>query len=139
MPIPFPSDAWVKALMEQLNSSAAYAETAKNWEGDISFVVEPDPGGGALAGPVTLYVDLWHGQCRGAYLVADSSLQRPAFVLSATLSTFAKIIGGKLDPIQALLTRQLRVKGSMVALMRNVPTVLEFVKICQLVDSEFPS
>ena len=44
----FPSDAWIKALMDDLNKSAAYAEAAKTWEGDFYFIVEP---GGALEKP----------------------------------------------------------------------------------------
>ena len=45
MAIRFPSDAWIKALMEDLNKSEAYAEAAKTWEGDFCFIVEP---GGTL-------------------------------------------------------------------------------------------
>jgi len=33
----FPSDAWAKAFMEDLNQSEAYLEAAKNWEGDFFF------------------------------------------------------------------------------------------------------
>jgi putative sterol carrier protein len=40
--------------------------------------------------------------------------------------------------MNALLTRQLKVKGNMLVLMRNVPTVLEFVKTATQIDTEFP-
>jgi hypothetical protein len=33
--------------------------------------------------------------------------------------------------MQALMTRMLSVKGSMTLVMRNVPTVLDFVRCCQ--------
>ncbi|MBI3761611.1 MAG: SCP2 sterol-binding domain-containing protein [Chloroflexi bacterium] len=133
----FPSDEWAKALMEKLNTSAAYAEVAKNWEGDCCFVVEPDPGSTALSAPFTMYMDLWHGKCRDAFSIPDPSAKNPAFIFTAPLSSFVRIIKGELEPIQAMLTRKLSVKGSMVTVMRNVPTVLEFVKTCTLVESEF--
>jgi hypothetical protein len=56
MAIKFPSDAWIKALMEDLNKSEAYAEAAKTWEGDFYFIVDP---GGTLGKTTILYMDLW--------------------------------------------------------------------------------
>ena len=71
--IPFGSDAWIKQLQVELNQSEAYAEAAKNWEGDITFVIEPK--GSLLDGEIYMYVDLWHGQCREARIV--DSLKDP--------------------------------------------------------------
>ena len=76
----FPSDAWVKALMQELNQSAAYAEAAQTWEGDFYFVVDA---GGPLTQPVVLYMDLWHGKCREAFEVTDQSVKNPVFRMSA--------------------------------------------------------
>ena len=63
MPIPFPSDAWIKSMMADLNASASYKKAAEKWEGDFFFIIEP---GGTLENAVTLYMDLWHGDCRDA-------------------------------------------------------------------------
>jgi putative sterol carrier protein len=134
MPIPFPSDAWVKALQDQLNNSPTYAEVAKNWEGDILFQVEnsDDP-------PQRLYIDLWHGKSRNAFMVTDEASVKPAFRLSATLDNFIRVIKGELDPMQAMVTGKIKVQGNMVMLMKNIPTVLEFVRTCRMVESEFPN
>jgi hypothetical protein len=59
----FPSDEWIKELMEVVNKSDPYASAADKWEGDLNFVVEPGPG---LKEPIHLYMDLWHGKCRSA-------------------------------------------------------------------------
>src|SRR3989304_521529 len=104
MPFKFPSDAWAKALMEKLNTSPTYAETAKNWEGDICFVIEPDPGSATFKQPITMYLDLWHGKCRDAFEVTDPSAKKAAFTLSGTLSSFIKVLKGELDPMQGMLT-----------------------------------
>ncbi len=70
MGLPFPSDAWVKAMMADLNASAAYKQAAEKWEGDFFFIIEP---GGSLEEPVILYMDLYHGQCREAFAVTDNA------------------------------------------------------------------
>ncbi len=134
MSIPFPTDAWVKALKEVLNADPDYARIAAKWEGDIVFHVEPS---GAATKPLYLYVDLWRGKCREAYELADPSQKKAAFVLSATLPVFTRIIQGQLDAMQAMMTGQLKVAGSMVYMMKNVPTVLRFVKCATMVDTEF--
>ena len=135
MSIPFPSDNWVKALKDVVNSDADYAQAAQNWEGDVIFHVEPDS---LVPKQMLMYVDLWHGQCRDAYEVASLDDKKAAFVLAAPASVLIRIIQGKLDPMQAMITRQLKVHGSMVYMMKNVPTVLKFVKCASKVDSEFP-
>lgn len=135
MSIPFPSDAWIKALKDVVNLDADYAQAAQNWEADVIFHVEPDS---VVPKPMLMYVDLWHGQCRDAYEVASLDDKKAAFVLAAPASVLIRIIQGKLDPMQAMITRQLKVHGSMVYMMKNVPTVLKFVKCASKVDSEFP-
>ena len=128
----FPSAEWLKVFEEKLNNDEKYARIAKNWEGDILFNIEPE---GPLPNPMKLYLDLWHGECRKAY-IAEEDHQNPAYVLSAPYTNFARIIKGELDPMQAMITRKLRVKGSMAYMMRNVPVVLDFVRCAQEVDTE---
>ena len=135
MAFQFPSDAWVKALMEDLNRSEAYAEAAKTWEGDFYFIVDP---GGALDKTVILYMDLWHGKCRDAYQVADESAKTPVFRMSAPVATWKKVLTKKLDPIQGLVTGQLKLKGNMAMVMKNVKAAKELVESCTRIETEFP-
>ena len=131
----FPTDPWVKALMEDLNASAAYADAAKNWEGDFYFVVEP---GGTLDHQVMLYMDLWHGKCREAFEVTDESAKNPVFRLSAPVATWKKVLTKKLDPIQGMVTGQLKIKGNMAMIMKNVKAAKELVESCTRVPTDFP-
>ncbi len=135
MSIPFPSDAWIKAMMEDLNASTAYLEAAKNWEGDFYFVVEP---GGSLAQTVTLYMDLFHGKCREAFAVTDPVAKIPAFRLSGPVATWKKVMTKKLDPMQAMMTGQLKLQGNMAVVMRNVRAAKELVESCTRIETEFP-
>ncbi len=135
MAFKFPSEEWVKALMEDLNQSQAYAEAAKNWEGDFYFIVEP---GGTLDKQACLYMDLWHGKCRDAFAVTDESLKTPVFRMSAPVATWKKVLTKKLDPIQGLVTGQLKLKGNMMMVMKSVKAAKELVESCTRIPTEFP-
>lgn len=134
----FPSEEWVQQLKAELNHSAAYADAAKNWEGDFYFQIDPDPNSG-MTEPVFLYMDLWHGQCREAYLVKDKRAKHPAFVMSGPYSKWKRVVTAQLDPIQGLMTGQLKLKGNLIMVMKNVKAAQEMVKACTRLDAEFPA
>jgi len=134
----FPSDEWIHALENELNHSAAYNEAAKNWEGDFYFIVEPDKDS-ALKEPVYLYMDLWHGKCREAQLIQDVQAKKPVFVMSGAYAKWKRVVTKQLDPIQGLMTGQLKLKGNMVMVMKNVKAAQELVNACTRIDAEFLS
>jgi len=138
MAYPFPSLSWLEALCDLLNRDERYAKVAQKWEGDMIVVLEPDDDGEAGDLPVALYLDLWHGACRSTalYHPGDDELPAAAFSLQAPLSNIMKIFTGELDPVQAMLTRRLNVKGNMAYMLRNIPVVLDFVRCCRLVEIE---
>ena len=70
MTLMFPSEEWLKALVSEINSSEVYRDVAKNWEGDFYFIIEPE---GGLKERVIAYMDLWHGECRSAYIVTNEN------------------------------------------------------------------
>jgi putative sterol carrier protein len=131
----FPSDEWVKALMEQVNQSEDYRKVAQKWEGDFYFVINASPG---VPQDVYLYMDLWHGECREAYEVTDPSEKSPEFIIRAPVANWRKVLESKLDPIRALMTRQLKLKGKMTKIMRMPKTATELVKCCTRVDTQWP-
>ena len=134
MPALFPSEEWLKGLEVKINSDDRYREIAKNWEGDLFFIIEPE---GALKEPLTFYLDLWHGKCRKvAYKPDAADFPNRAFTLTATYDNITSILTGKMNPMTAMMTMKLKVNGSMGYMMRNVPTVLDFVRCAQEVTQE---
>ena len=133
MPAIFPTAEWLKSFEEKLNSDAQYAQVAQKREGDMYFIIEPD---GNLKEQVIMYLDLWHGKCRSSEIAADIASHSPRFSLKAGYTNFAKVLKGELDPMQAMLTRKLDVKGDMGMMMRNVPTVLNFVRCAKEITTE---
>lgn len=132
--VKFGSDEWVQALRNELNTSKAYDDAAKNWEGDFYFIVDPE---GSVKEPLLMYMDLWHGKCRESFVAADRNVKSPAFVMSGAYSKWKKVVLAQLDPIQALMTGQLKLKGNMVMVMKNVKAAQEIVRACTRIDTEF--
>lgn len=130
----FPSPEWLQGLKEKLNSDEKYAQVAKNWEGDLLFFIEPE---GNLKEQLTFYLDLWHGVCRSAdYNPNPEKYSEPIFRLTANYNHITAILTGKLDPMTAMMTNKLKVKGNLGYMMRNVPTVLDFVRCAREVTAE---
>jgi len=130
----FPSAEWLQGLETKINSDEHYAEVAKNWEGDLFFNIEPE---GNLKEPLTFYLDLWHGKCRKAEYMPDASAYpKPVFVLSASYNNLTAVLSGKMNPMTAMMTMKLKVQGNMGYMMRNVPTVLDFVRVASEATEE---
>ena len=130
----FPSLEWLQGLNTKLNSDEKYAQIAKNWEGDLFFFIEPE---GNLKEQLTFYLDLWHGTCRSVdYNPDPEKYPKPVFTLTAKYTHITAVLTGKLDPMTAMMTNKLKVKGSLGYMMRNVPTVLDFVRCAREVTTE---
>jgi putative sterol carrier protein len=130
----FPSKEWLEALVKALNSDERYEKVAAKWEADFMFVIEPDKG--SSEPELQYYMDLWHGKCRNSFIVEPGKTDepKPAYTMRATRSQFMQVLKGDLDPMQAMLTRRLRVEGNMAYLLRNVPVVLDFVRCAGTIE-----
>ncbi len=133
MPPLFPSAEWVETLGQKLNSDGQYARIASKWEGDMLIIIEPT---GNLKKQLYFYFDLWHGTCRKAEELQGPEGMKPAFILTATYDNIVKIMKGELNPVTAMMTRKLEVRGNMAMMFRNVPTVLDFVRCCTEITGE---
>ena len=129
----FITQSWLDKVIQYLNDDEKYGKVAVKWEGDIIIVVQPS---GILEEELRIYMDLWHGECHAGRFLATDDEQEAKFVLSTTWDNILRILNGELDPMQAMLTRKLGVRGNMPYLMRNVPTVLHFVRCAQEVTAE---
>ena len=130
----FPSEEWVKAFQEEINKSEEYAKAAKDWEGDFLFIVLPDE---KYDKEFIFYMDLWHGKCRDAYVVASRDEKKTEFVYEGPYKNWVKLIHGELDPIRSIITRHFRLRGSMVKVMRYTKAAAELVKCISRIPTEF--
>ena len=130
----FPSDEWIKALSELLNTSETYHRSAKDWEGDFIFVAEPDETNPEAA---YLHLQLHHGSSAGAAMVSPDNLPEAEYTINAPFSTWRKVIDGKLDPIQGMMTGQLKLQGDLMKVMRYPKAAQEIVTCCADIPTDW--
>ena len=131
MPI-FPSDEWVNQFKEALNKNYAYAEVAKDWEGDFLFIISPDE---QYSKEIILYIDLWHGKCRKAF-IADKK-QKAAFVFKGPYSNWKKVIKKELDPIRGLIRGMFFLEGDSKVILEQTKAAQELVNTASQISTEF--
>jgi len=132
--VKFPSEEWIKLFKEEVNKNEAYAEAAKDWEGDFLFIATPDD---KLEKEVVFYVDLWHGKCRDAYMVPSRDAKETEFIYEGKYGNWVKLINGEIGPIRGLLTRKFKLTGSMAKIMRYTKAASELVGTTSKVPTEF--
>src|SRR4051812_45628869 len=122
----FPSQEWADQFLIAVNRNDTYASAAQTWEGDIYLVIEE---GGVL------YLDLWHGKCREVLYTTDLSVKKPEFMLTASMDKWRKVLENKLDPVQGMITRQIKLDGNLVKIMKNVKAAQELVRCATQIDT----
>nr|MDO8082779.1 SCP2 sterol-binding domain-containing protein [Candidatus Freyarchaeota archaeon] len=132
--VKFPSDKWAKAYMKALNENKAYGDAASDWEGDFLFVLTP---GDKLKEKTAIYIDLYHGKCREAYVLKPGEEKKTDFVIEAPYGVWIRVIKRELDPIQGLMTGKLKLKGDMAKVMRYTKAAQEMVNTTTTIESEF--
>lgn len=130
----FLSDAWIKQLMDELNSNQDYKRSAKDWEGDFIFVIKPDQD---LDEEVYYYLGLHHGEATGGGRLEAMEEKETEFVVRAPYGTWRRVIDGNLDPIQGMLTNQLKLKGDLMMVMRYPKAAQEIVASCAKIPTEW--
>lgn len=116
----FGSPAWVDAVVESVNRHPDLSRALAGLGKDLAAVVERD--GAAFPRAVAV----WGRQ--GAGVIAewrvledeDDVLElQPAYVVRAPYRTWKDILTGRVDPVQAALSGQVRVKGDLEGLVRR--------------------
>jgi putative sterol carrier protein len=131
----FPSQEWISKFAEELNKNANYEDAARTWEGDFIFLVEPD---GPVTSPQAFYLDLFHGKCREAKMLASPGERTAAYTYQGLYSNWRRLIEKQIDPIKGMLGGQFKLKGNMMKVMRYTRAAKELVNTATLVPTEFP-
>jgi putative sterol carrier protein len=135
MAILFGSQEWVDALKKALETSQAYKEAAKDWEGDLYIIVEPDA---AYKSKHVLYLDLWHGECRETGVITDESEKSPKYRIFGPFTNMKQILDKKVDPVQSMMTGKIKVKGDMAQIMKMPRAAVELVNCMTAFETVFP-
>lgn len=134
MAIKFPSEAWIEEMSRKLNASESYYQSAKDWEGDFTFVVESDD---VYDTTTYLYLGLHHGKSPDASEIQDLEEKNTEYTIRAPYSIWRKVIEGKIDPIQGLMTKRLKLQGNMMMVMRYPKAAKEIMACAKQIPTEF--
>ena len=132
----FPSDEWLTLYRDLINGSQEYRESSLDWEGDIAFVMEAEPDRGASEDLIA-WLDLWHGECRGARMITVDEGAAAAYGISAPYSRWREVVEGRLEPVKAMVQGKLKLRGDLAEIVRHVRAAKELVHLTTRVPTEF--
>lgn len=132
----FPSVEWLEEYAARINASGGYKEAAETWEGDLSYVIEAEPDNG-VPEELWLWMDLWHGECRGAELRAPEEGGKARFIIRAPYSRWKEVLRRELDPVKGMMQGKLKLKGDIAAIIRHVRAANELVDVAAEMPTEF--
>ena len=136
MPV-WPSDEWSGEFCRMINESAEYREAAHDWEGAVVYHFQAEPESG-LAEDVYGWFDLWHGECRETKQVTAEEAERAEFMVSAPYSMWKQVVKKEIDPMRAVMTGKLKLKGDLAKAVRYTKATVVLNEIGSAVpDTEF--
>jgi len=133
----FATTEWAEAFRVEIEASHTYRKAGASWKhGPIAFLVRAAPGLG-VAQPIALVLDLEAGRCRSAKVVPEAEAARAPYCISGEYRDWKAVVRRELDPIKAIVTRKLALRGSMFTLLRYVPAAMELVACALRVPADF--
>ena len=132
----FPSEDWLNEYVNRINASPEYREASATWEGDVAFVFEAEPDKG-VPEDIWAWLDLWHGECRGARMITAEEGETSAYGIRAPYSRWREVVLGDLEPVKAMVQGKLKLRGDLANIVRHVRAAKELVHLTTLVPTEF--
>ena len=133
----FATEEWAQAFRAAIEASVGYRKAGASWTHvPIVLAVRAAPALG-LPAAVGLWLDLAGGRCREARLVTMQEAARAPFCIEGDYADWKAVTQRRLDPIKAILTRKLSLRGSKLTLLRYVPAALALVDCALHVPVEF--
>jgi len=87
---------------------------------------------------VYAYLDLWHGGCRRAGVIAPDEAEVARYQIAAPYTRWKDVLLGDLDPIKGMMQGKLKVRGDLPTLVRQVRSANELVRLTGEVETVFP-
>ncbi len=134
----FPSEEWVSAYKDAINSNSAYKAGGANWDkGVVALLCKAKPDVG-IAEDVGIWLDLHKGECRGARIVTAAEALAAPFCITGDYARWKQVIRKELDPITGMMRGALRLKGDLPTIVRFVSASKALVQSAGMVVTEFP-
>lgn len=132
----FPSKEWVEEYCKKLNNSETYNKEGQGWQDPILFrIIDYDKWKDRIEFE-SFILYLKNGICE-KYEILRENVQNVPYKLSATYEDWKKIIGGNINPIQAMLKGIMKVQGNMAILMKYTNAAIAMVNAAQEIPTEY--
>jgi putative sterol carrier protein len=132
----FPSEEWIVAYMEAINTNPAYKTAGADWtHGVVALVAKAQPP--LVPNDVGIWLDLDRGVCRGAKLVTVEEAAKAPFCITGDYARWKAVMRKELDPIKGMMQGKLKLKGDLPTIVRAVKASQELVNSCTMVDTKF--
>jgi hypothetical protein len=133
----FPSEAWLRAVVEAVNRQPELPGALAGLGADLGAVVEPAPP--HLGRAFAVYGRQRGGRIAEVRVLADEDdlLElEPAYVVRASYGVWKALVRGE-DPVRAALSGRVRVEGDLQALLRRAGYRPILVAALATVTTEF--
>lgn len=139
MTILFGTDEWLDAFMERLNGDQRYKELAQDYEGALIFRCFADPKvHEILAKDRVFYFDPYKGSIREWRVLEPGDNPEVKYELSGSYPAWKDVATGKVDIKKAvLMTRQIKVKGKISDLVKNITAAERIIEVLREMEGEY--
>jgi putative sterol carrier protein len=132
----FPSEEWIKDYCSVLSQSQEYNRLGQGWKDSVQFKITDFADKNLGLDYESFVLDLRDGRCERYHLIREDVESAP-FVLYSSYSDWKRILEGKVNPTQAMLSGVLKVKGDMVTLLKYAAAATEMVKAAEKIETRF--
>ena len=133
--LPF-TQPWADAFCEAVNADPRYASAAAGWRWPVAFILDRVPEHG-YPEDVAVELVLEDGKCISARAMRAADVTAP-FRLRGNFRVWKRISRGELDPVTAVMKRELGFSGQMMILMMHTGWARALVTCVRSVDSAYP-
>ncbi|MHA1378918.1 MAG: SCP2 sterol-binding domain-containing protein [Candidatus Helarchaeota archaeon] len=132
-------EQWAQNFCKALNTSEEYAAAAKGWgidfEGAMLFVWTPS---GEIDFEIRTFLDLKDGKCLGIKLLKPGEdPPRPAgMILKAPMNIWKKLAFKELNPVQCLMSGDLKLEGDMNIAMKYSQAAMILADVTEKTDRD---
>lgn len=110
----FPSEQWCRELIAAIHADPDSLKAGRGFASELAAIVLPEPP--ALAEPFAIWARAVEGRVVEFRVLEDLDEVEeiePPYVARAGYSTWKRLIQGELDPIEAILHRQIQLSGDL--------------------------
>lgn len=141
MGVPFGSEAWASALVDEINASSEYRNAGAKWgdgfNGNLLFVFEAD-GADPGAASRSLLIRLAGGRCGGAEFLDGDTHPDAGFTLRAPFALWRDVLERRAMAATAILTGKMRVDGDKMTLLKHTSANRTLIHCTASIETDWP-